>query len=41
MEVLRVTVSELKSIILRGRMLLPSVQASFMALERLRERGLL
>ena len=41
MEVLRVSVPELRAIILRGRMLLPSVQASFMALERLRERGLL
>lgn len=41
MEVLEVTVPELKEVIMRGRMLLPSVQASFMALERLRERGLL
>ena len=40
MEVLRVTIPELRDIILKGRMLLPSVQASFMALERLRERGL-
>lgn len=40
MEVLRVTVPELESIIAKGRMLLPSVQTSWMALQRLRERGL-